>query len=222
MWLVFRGRGFFRGHFSCLPSRPSCTNIISDRRIGDAEYGGQGYVWCAIQQTDEVGVPRTTFFWRSDGIKRDRSKKTPIAMNDFGVLDSGLSKDRLRAVRLKVLAVALVSCLQPGVVAADPQHIDLVKGGTADVYFKVNITGKVYVSMGARPGESACAEFWWIKWPFGTVEPLGRHCGFSSFDIPGLTSFAFLAKLRAGGAINDVKLAVSATESVAHSATFEF
>jgi len=109
-----------------------------------------------------------------------------------------------------------------GAVAADPQRVDLAKGGTADVYFEMNISGKLFVSMAARPGESACADFWWIKWPFGTVESLGRHCGFASFDIPGLTSFAVSAKLRAGGPANDVKLAVSATEAVAHSATFEF
>lgn len=132
----------------------------------------------------------------------------------------GLSVRRLTAL---VVISSLALWQSSGVLAADAlQRIDLNKGTTVDVYFEVNVDGKLYVRIAAKPGESNCADFWWIKWPFGNVESLGRHCDFASFSIPGIMNLAYSAKLRAGGTTNNVKLGVSATESVAHSSTFNF
>lgn len=95
-------------------------------------------------------------------------------------------------------------------------------GETADAYFSINIKGKVFVKIAAKPGEEACADFWWIKWPWGTIEQLGRHCNGASFEIPSLFAFTLSLKLRVGGTKKTVKTAVSATEQVAYSQTFTF
>lgn len=104
----------------------------------------------------------------------------------------------------------------------DPQIHVVDKGQSADLYFQINLKGTVFVKVAARPGDSNCADFWWIKWPFGTIESLGRQCGAASFKVPGLFDFAFSSKLRVGGTTNQIKIAVSASESVANSAKFDF
>ena len=131
-----------------------------------------------------------------------------------------------RKLRLPTGAAAIfLSALACGVAqAADPQIIELKPNESADAYFSVNISGKVFVRIASKPGEEACAEFWWIKWPLGEVAQLGRHCNGASFEIPGLFGWppTISSKLRVGGAKNPVKLAVSATEQVANSVTFNF
>lgn len=123
---------------------------------------------------------------------------------------------------ISALCLAGLSLSQPAAATDDPQRIELQQGQTADAYFEVNVSGRIYVAIASKPGDSPCVEFWWIKWPFGNTESLGRHCNFATFEIPGIASFAISAKLRVGGSSNLVKLAVSASESVAHAATFHF
>jgi hypothetical protein len=106
--------------------------------------------------------------------------------------------------------------------AADPQIETVQRGESRDLYFQINLSGKVFVNIGASAGGSNCAEFWWIKWPFGNIQSLGRHCGAASFDIPDLKDLAISSKLRVGGTTNQVKIAISASEAVANSATFSF
>ena len=137
-------------------------------------------------------------------------------MNDSG--GSPRSWNRHAATSLAI-AVAFA---HPAAWGQALRRIDLAKGATVDAYYEVNVDGKIYVQIAAKPRDNNCAKFWWIKWPFGNVQALGRQCGFATFEIPGFTSLAISAKLRAGGAVNDVKLGVSATEAVAHSATFDF
>lgn len=98
----------------------------------------------------------------------------------------------------------------------------LERGETKDLYFQINVAGKVHVKLIAPAGGDPCANFWWIKWPFGNVEQLGRQCSFASFDIPGLSHGAVSSKLRIGGSENDLRLGVAADETVARSWTFEF
>jgi len=105
--------------------------------------------------------------------------------------------------------------------SADIQIVDVPKGRAVDVYFEVNLKAKVFIRIGAAGGAEPCAEFWWVKWPFGSIESLGRRCNSASFEVPGLTNHSISAKLRAS-AVNDVKLMVTAKETVANSATFHF
>lgn len=104
----------------------------------------------------------------------------------------------------------------------DPHIYTVEKGQSAALYFEINLKGTVYVKLGAKPGESNCAEFWWIIWPLGNIKSLGRHCGTASFKIPGVFDLAFSSKLRVGATDNQVKIAISASESLANSASFGF
>ena len=116
--------------------------------------------------------------------------------------------------------IGVICCA--GATAAPPQVFTLNPGSATDAYFEVNVSGTVFVAISAPVGQEPCADFWWIKWPLGNVESLGRKCNFVRFDTPGLGSFAISAKLRAGGAKSTVKLAISANEAAARSHTFQF
>lgn len=112
-----------------------------------------------------------------------------------------------------------------GVTSSSAQSLQiesLERGETKDLYFQINVAGKVHVKMIASGSGEPCANFWWIKWPFGNVEQLGRHCSFASFDIPGLFRGAVSSKLRVGGSENDLRLGIAADETVARSWKFEF
>lgn len=129
----------------------------------------------------------------------------------------------LRRCAIAIFGCSVILFFYPYLVhAAGAQLISLSPGDSADAYFEANLSGKVYVKIGAKAGDSACAEFWWIKWPLGNVESLGRHCDFAEFEIPGMLGLAISSKLRVGGATNPIKLAVTADEAVAHSVKFDF
>lgn len=133
---------------------------------------------------------------------------------------NGLKFSTQASLQIAVLTLAALTGSSSR--AADPEIVELKAGVTADAYFSINIKGKVFVKMAAPPGAEACADFWWIKWPWGTIEQLGRHCNNATFEIPSLFALTFSSKLRVGGTKNNVKLAVSATEVVAYSHTFTF
>jgi len=106
---------------------------------------------------------------------------------------------------------------------AQEQHVvEIGPGQSGDAYFEINLTGHVYVYLVGEPGGEACADFWWIKWPLGTTETLGRFCNEAKFEIPGWTSFAFSTKLRVGGTKNRVKVAVRENSEVAYKHTITF
>lgn len=119
--------------------------------------------------------------------------------------------------RLCTVALVWSSCLSLGGAArAQPpyQVIDLPAGAQTDLYFQVNVTGKLYVRLAARDGKTACANLWWVKWPFGTVEQLGRVCDRAAIDIPALADISLSSRLRAGGVDRDLKALLTASEAV--------
>ena len=119
-------------------------------------------------------------------------------------------------------ALLFVACAFGFARAADTQQFSVAAGGSADLYLEINTSGKVFVQIGAAPPGKPCANFWWIKWPFGNIESLGNHCGFAAFEVPGVSSLALSAKLRVSAPQNAVKLFVAAKEDVARSGTFKF
>ena len=133
-----------------------------------------------------------------------------------------LIQKRLSKSWRQIAVVALAALAVPTSNAADVQIVEVKAGETADAYFSINLKGKVFVKVAAKPGEEACVDFWWIKWPWGSIEHLGRHCNSAAFEIPSLFALTFSSKLRVGGARNAVKLAVSSTEQVASSYTLTF
>jgi hypothetical protein len=131
------------------------------------------------------------------------------------------SKHDLRLSALTASCI-IASALVARADSSKTEVITVQPGKNTDVYLEINLSGKVYLAIQAPVGGEACANFWWIKWPFGNIQDLGRHCGNAAFDIPGLSSFAFSAKLRVGGAKQLVKVVAGASEEVAHSATVHF
>lgn len=148
-----------------------------------------------------------------DKLRTKKTLETTFSAASFGRSSSFFAFSLLLGLGTMVLSSAH---------AADPQIETVQKGESKDLYFQINLSGKVFVNVGGPPGGTNCAEFWWIKWPLGNIQSLGRHCGVASFDIPGVLDFAISSKLRVGGTDNLVKIAISATESIANSATFSF
>lgn len=106
--------------------------------------------------------------------------------------------------------------------AADTQLISVTPGKNTDVYFEINVSGKVYLAINAPAAGEPCANFWWIQWPFGNIKDLGRHCGIVAFDIPGFFDLAFSAKLRVGGAKQPLKIVAAANQQVAQTLKVTF
>jgi hypothetical protein len=126
---------------------------------------------------------------------------------------------------LTALVSALTcSCLlvPSSAAGADFQVISVESGHNTDVYFEINVSGKVYLAIYAPPGGDACANFWWIKFPLGSIKDLGRHCGTVSLEIPGLAELTLSAKLRVGTAKQPLKIIAAANEKVARSVTVHF
>ncbi len=99
----------------------------------------------------------------------------------------------------------------------DYKLIEIGPGETKDLYFEVNLAGSIHVRIAAAPGAEPCADFWWIKWPLGTIKDLGRQCGSASFEIPGWLDFSLSAKLRVGNARTPLKIVASENATVANS-----
>lgn len=102
--------------------------------------------------------------------------------------------------------------------AADFQIVEVQPGQNVDVFFQINLYGRVFVRIETRNG-IGCADFWWILWPLGNVRQIGRQCGSADFEIPGLLDFSISSKLRAGGVSETTKIAIAANAQVAHSVT---
>ena len=103
--------------------------------------------------------------------------------------------------------------------ARDYEVIDIIPGQSKDVYFEINLKGRVYIRIVGPPGAEACATFWWIKWPLGNIKDLGRHCGSATFEIPGWLDLAVSSKLRVGSANSPLKIVASENASIANSVT---
>ena len=99
--------------------------------------------------------------------------------------------------------------------AEDYTTVWIEPGRTQDIYWSINLSGKVYLTADVD-GQPACLEYWWIVWPFTQIKKLGRACGRATFDLPGLSDFAIGGKLRAGGALTRTQLRATSDERVAH------
>src|SRR5271156_3875749 len=64
-----------------------------------------------------------------------------------------------------------------------PQIVDIPEGQSADVFFQINTSGKLYLKVVAAGGES-CVDLSWIKWPNGEVQNVGRTCGNATIAPP--------------------------------------
>ncbi|RWP68183.1 hypothetical protein [Mesorhizobium sp.] len=124
----------------------------------------------------------------------------------------------------KLLAAPLLVTtfvMSPSAKAEDFQTIWVEPGQSVNVYWNINLAGKVYLSADIG-GNPACLDYWWIVWPFTQIKSLGRHCGRISFELPGMSDFAIGGKLRAGNADGKTRVLGTATESVAQTFPVSF
>lgn len=118
--------------------------------------------------------------------------------------------------------IVIQACLPVAAAAEDLKVIDIAPNSSADVYFEINLSGNIYLNIQDSKG-AACADFWWIVWPLGSIKGIGEVCGRARVSIPGFfDSFAISAKLRVRSGPSQIKIGASASESVAYGAKLTF
>lgn len=173
-------------------------------------------VWLSGYQT----IPKVVFFYNQRGTAEQWTWRGKKADKDLQpTLWPPEMVLRIVGTGILAVAVALLFAAVPAAKAAEPQRLEAGPGQTLDLYWEINLGGRVYLHIAAEPGGEPCADLWWIKWPFGQVEQIGRRCGRVDLDIPGFFALSLGAKLRAGGFANRVRIALTTDERVANSMT---
>jgi len=116
--------------------------------------------------------------------------------------------------RACLILIILVAPLPSWGQGANYHITDIAAGDTADIFFEINTAGKIYLSIRGRSG-SECVDLWWIRWPLGSIDRLGRRCGNIALKIPGLADISVAAKLRGRAITGPVKIVGSSNERVA-------
>lgn len=103
--------------------------------------------------------------------------------------------------------------------AQAPQVIKIAKGQTADIWFGVNVSGKVHLAVRTRDGSNK-VNMWWLTWGVGSTNNLGQWGPNGDLNIPiswwkGVVS----AKLR-GRASQETVVYVSDKVAIDYSKTF--
>lgn len=126
-----------------------------------------------------------------------------------------LSPPFARTTKPLLALVALMHFASCTIAAADDvTTVWISPGENVDVYWSMNLSGKVFVAAD-NGGHPACLDYWWIVWPFTNLQKLGRYCGRASFDLPGLSSYGVGGKLRAGSADVRTRIRGTSSESIA-------
>jgi hypothetical protein len=113
-----------------------------------------------------------------------------------------------------IIAAALALLSGTSARTADYETVWVDPGNSVDVYWEINLKGKVYVAADID-GQPACLDYWWIVLPFTQINKLGNHCGRASFDIPSWSDFSIGGKLRAGNAKDRTRVLGTSNERVA-------
>jgi hypothetical protein len=113
------------------------------------------------------------------------------------------------------LVIAATLLFDSFAVAQEHQLIRVASGATEDIYFEINLSGNLYLSI-RSPDGIGCVDLWWIKWPLGNLTQLGKRCGNVRLAIPGISDFAISAKLRARAESKPIAIVASSSEKVAY------
>ncbi|MFF0948269.1 hypothetical protein ACFYE9_11510 [Rhizobium leguminosarum] len=125
------------------------------------------------------------------------------------------------STKIALLVVVGMPFVYSPAAADEYQTIWIDKGQSVDIYWQVNLAGKVYLSADVA-GQPACLDYWWIIYPFTQIKKLGRHCGRASFLLPGLSDWGIGGKLRAGNAEGKTRILGTSQETVANSFPVNF
>lgn len=101
------------------------------------------------------------------------------------------------------------------------QTIRIAKGETKDVWFGVNVAGKLHLAVRTRDGRDR-VNLWWITWGVGSTTPLDNWGPSGDLDIPitwwkGILS----AKLR-GTAAEDTVIYLSEKSAIDKTVAFNW
>lgn len=125
-------------------------------------------------------------------------------------------------MRTALIKLGTLTLLYAGVGCAQaPQKILVKAGQTVDLWYGVNVTGKVNLAIRSRDGTNKI-KLWWITWGIGSTQELGDQHSDGALPIPiswwrGVVS----AKLR-GQAYSDSTVYVSDRVSVDKTLTFDW
>jgi hypothetical protein len=106
--------------------------------------------------------------------------------------------------------------------AQKPQvrEIKIPAGKSSDLWFGINVTGKLNYSICTRDGSNKL-RMWWIMEPLGTVKQLGSLANTGTLKIPSALDASISAKLRAS-ATSDTVIYIGENVSIANSVTFHW
>jgi hypothetical protein len=126
---------------------------------------------------------------------------------------------RLGLSLLSILAIALglvfAQSLGPAV-----KEVRVAAGETADLWFGVNVKGRVHYVIRTKDGSNQM-RMWWITEPLGTVKQLRTLKNSGSLDIPGKLNASITAKLR-GMATVDTLVYIGENVQVGNTMTFKW
>jgi hypothetical protein len=119
------------------------------------------------------------------------------------------------------LATCIVSLVAlSGGSSVSTKKINVRAGQAADLWFGINVTGKVHFAIRTRDGNNK-TQMWWIMEPLGTVKRLGTVADHGTLEIPGKMKGSISAKLR-GKALVDTIVYIGENVEVDNSLTFSW
>jgi hypothetical protein len=100
------------------------------------------------------------------------------------------------------------------------KEVKVAAGQTADLWFGVNVKGKIHYAIRTKHGSNQM-RMWWITEPLGAVKQLGMLKNSGSLDIPSKLNASIVAKLR-GKATEDTIVYIGENVQVDNSVTFKW
>jgi len=133
----------------------------------------------------------------------------------YGHMQSGL--------KFSILVVIVLLFADRATSQASGSNVKEVKiagGQTVDLWFGVNVKGKVHYAIRTRDGSNQLRA-WWIMEPLGNVKQLGDLKNSGSINIPDKLDGSITAKLRGKAAVDTV-VYLGENIQVANSVTFHW
>lgn len=93
--------------------------------------------------------------------------------------------------------------------------VHLRDGETKSVYWQINLTGVVFLSIRSAAG-AGCARMFWRTFPLNRTVSLEEICGNVRLEIPGIRNGAIMSTLWARANQGEVKIVGSSSERVAY------
>lgn len=125
-----------------------------------------------------------------------------------------------RLVNAPILSIIALMLFSPctSTAADDAAVTELKRGEETLVYWQINLTGLLWLSIRGPTGLD-CVHLHWRTYPLFLKKSIGKTCGNVRLEVPGLSSGAVAASLYARSDVDDVTIIGSSSETVAHNYT---